>query len=168
MAYYYDEPSRTFNEYLLVPGHTPATCVPASVSLKTPLVKYRKGQEECPLSLNIPMVSAIMAAVSDDNMAVALATEGGLSFIYGNQTIEQEAAMVARVKNYKAGFVESDANLSPDMTLNRGCGLEGADGSLHHARHRRWLRPRQAARRRHRARLPPVPHDRARRRSPSS
>ena len=92
MAYYYDEPSRTFNEYLLVPGHTPATCVPASVSLKTPLVKYRKGQEECPLSLNIPMVSAIMAAVSDDNMAVALATEGGLSFIYGNQTIEQEAA----------------------------------------------------------------------------
>ena len=92
MAYYYDEPSRTFNEYLLVPGHTPATCIPASVSLKTPLVKYRKGEEECPLSLNIPMVSAIMAAVSDDNMAVALATEGGLSFIYGNQTIEQEAA----------------------------------------------------------------------------
>ena len=117
MAFYYEEPSRTFNEYLLVPGHTPASCIPTSVSLKTPLVKYRKGQEECPLSLNIPMVSAIMAAVSDDNMAVALATEGGLSFIYGNQTIEQEAAMVARVKNYKAGFVVSDANLSPDQTL---------------------------------------------------
>ena len=128
MAYYYDEPSRTFNEYLLVPGHTPATCVPASVSLKTPLVKYRKGQEECPLSLNIPMVSAIMAAVSDDNMAVALATEGGLSFIYGNQTIEQEAAMVARVKNYKAGFVESDANLSPDMTLNQVVALKEQTG----------------------------------------
>ena len=128
MAYYYDEPSRTFNEYLLVPGHTPATCIPASVSLKTPLVKYRKGQEECPLTLNIPMVSAIMAAVSDDNMAVALATEGGLSFIYGNQTIEQEAAMVARVKNYKAGFVESDANLSPDMTLNQVVELKEATG----------------------------------------
>ena len=117
MAFYYDEPSRTFNEYLLVPGHTPATCIPAKVDLKTPLVRYRKGEEECPISLNIPMVSAIMAAVSDDKMAVALATEGGLSFIYGNQTIEQEAAMVARVKNYKAGFVASDANLSPDMTL---------------------------------------------------
>ena len=128
MAYYYDEPSRTFNEYLLVPGHTPATCIPASVSLKTPLVKYRKGQEECPLTLNIPMVSAIMAAVSDDNMAVALATEGGLSFIYGNQTIEQEAAMVARVKNYKAGFVESDANLSPEMTLNQVVELKEATG----------------------------------------
>ena len=117
MAFYYEEPSRTFNEYLLVPGHTPASCIPTSVSLKTPLVKYRKGQEECPISLNIPMVSAIMAAVSDDKMAVALATEGGLTFIYGNQTIEQEAAMVARVKAYKAGFVESAANLSPDMTL---------------------------------------------------
>ena len=117
MAYYYDEPSRTFNEYLLVPGHTPSTCVPTAVSLKTPLVKYRKGEEECPLSLNIPMVSAIMAAVSDDRMAVALATEGGLSFIYGNQTIEDQAAMVKRVKDYKAGFVISDSNLSPDMTL---------------------------------------------------
>ena len=117
MAYYFDEPSRTFNEYLLVPGHTPASCVPTAVSLKTPLVKYRKGEEECPLSLNIPMVSAIMTAVSDDRMAVALATEGGLSFIYGNQSIEDEAAMVARVKDYKAGFVTSDANLSPDMTL---------------------------------------------------
>ena len=117
MALYYDEPSRTFNEYLLVPGHTPSTCIPAAVSLRTPLVKYRKGEEECPLTLNIPMVSAIMAAVSDDRMAVALATEGGLSFIYGNQTIESEAAMVARVKSYKAGFVVSDANLSPEMTL---------------------------------------------------
>ena len=117
MAFYFEEPSRTFNEYLLVPGHTPADCVPTKVSLKTPLVKYRKGQEECPMSLNVPMVSAIMAAVSDDRMAVALATEGGLSFIYGNQSIEDEAAMVARVKDYKAGFVTSDANLSPDMTL---------------------------------------------------
>ncbi|MBR3257847.1 MAG: IMP dehydrogenase, partial [Eggerthellaceae bacterium] len=117
MAMYYDEPSRTFNEYLLVPGHTPASCIPASVSLRTPLVKYRKGEEECPLTLNIPMVSAIMAAVSDDRMAVALATEGGMSFIYGNQSIESEAAMVARVKSYKAGFVTSDANLSPEDTL---------------------------------------------------
>ncbi len=117
MAFYYEEPSHTFNEYLLVPGHTPASCVPTAVSLKTPLVKYRKGEEECPISLNIPMVSAIMAAVSDDRMAVSLATEGGLAFIYGNQTIEDEAAMVARVKDYKAGFVTSDANLSPDMTL---------------------------------------------------
>ena len=117
MAYYYDEPSRTFNEYLLVPGYSPSTCVPQDVSLKTPLVRYRKGEEECPISLNIPMISAIMQSVSGDRMAVALATEGGMSFIYGSQTVEDEAAMVKRVKDYKAGFVVSDANLSPEMTL---------------------------------------------------
>ena len=128
MAFYYEEPSRTFNEYLLVPGHTPTDCIPAQVSLKTPLVRYRKGAEECPISLNVPMVSAIMAAVSDDHMAVALATEGGLSFIYGNQTIEEEAAMVSRVKQYKAGFVVSDATLSPDMTLGQVLELKEKTG----------------------------------------
>ena len=87
MATYYKEPSHTFSEYLLVPGYTDERCIPANVSLKTPLVKYRKGEEECPLSLNIPMVSAIMQSVSDDKMAIALAKEGGISFIYGNQTI---------------------------------------------------------------------------------
>lgn len=117
MAYYFEEPSRTFNEYLLVPGYSPSDCVPAAVSLKTPLVKYKKGKEECPIQLSIPMISAIMQSVSDDKMAVALATEGGMSFIYGSQSIEDEAAMVARVKDYKAGFVTSDVNLRPDMTL---------------------------------------------------
>ena len=117
MAFYFEEPSRTFNEYLLVPGYTSEETIPQNVSLKTPLVKYRRGEEEPAICLNIPMVSAIMQAVSDDKMAIALATEGGLSFIYGSQTIEDQAAMVARVKDYKAGFVVSDANLSPDMTL---------------------------------------------------
>ena len=117
MAFYFEEPSRTFNEYLLVPGYTSEDTIPANVNLHTPLVKYRRGEEEPAISLSIPMVSAIMQAVSDDNMAIALATEGGLSFIYGSQSIEDQAAMVARVKDYKAGFVTSDANLSPDMTL---------------------------------------------------
>ena len=117
MAFYFEEPSRTFNEYLLVPGYTSEETIPQNVCLKTPLVKYRRGEEEPAISLNIPMVSAIMQAVSDDKMAIALATEGGLSFIYGSQTIEDQAAMVARVKDYKAGFVVSDANLSPEMTL---------------------------------------------------
>lgn len=117
MAYYFKEPSRTFGEYLLVPGYSSAQCIPSNVSLKTPLVKFKKGQEPCPLSLNIPLVSAIMQSVSDDRMAVALAKEGGISFIYGSQSIESEAAMVARVKNYKAGFVTSDSNISPEATL---------------------------------------------------
>ena len=117
MAKYYNEPSRTFSEYLLIPGYTSEDCIPANVSLRTPLVKYRKGEEECPISLNIPMVSAIMQSVSNDTLAIALAKEGGMSFIYGSQSIEDEAAMVARVKNYKAGFVVSDTQLSPTSTL---------------------------------------------------
>ena len=118
MAYYFNEPSRTFSEYLLVPGYTSEECIPANVNLSTPLTKYRKGEEEPAIKLNIPMVSAIMQSVSNDTMAIALAKEGGVSFIYGSQSIEDEAAMVARVKNYKAGFVESDSNLAPDATLS--------------------------------------------------
>ena len=117
MATYCQEPSRTFSEYLLIPGYTSRECIPANVNLRTPLVKFRKGEEECPLSLNIPLVSAIMQSVSNDTLAIALAKEGGVSFIYGSQSIEDEAAMVARVKSYKAGFVVSDSNLRPDSTL---------------------------------------------------
>ena len=99
MAYFYEEPSRTFGEYLLVPGYSSAENVPTAVSLKTPLVKYRKGEEACPLEMNIPMISAIMQSVSGDKLAIALAREGGVSFIYGSQSIENEAAMVRRVKS---------------------------------------------------------------------
>ena len=88
MAYYFDEPSRTFSEYLLVPGYSSTECRPENVSLRTPLTKFRKGEEEAAITMNIPMVSAIMQAVSDDKLAIALAKEGGVSFIYGSQTIE--------------------------------------------------------------------------------
>ncbi len=116
MAILINEPSRTFGEYLLIPGYTSAECIPSNVSLRTPLVKFKKG-EEPEISLNIPMTSAIMQSVSDDKLAIALAKEGGLSFIYGSQSIESEAEMVARVKAYRAGFVVSDSNLCPEDTL---------------------------------------------------
>ena len=116
MAFYYEEPSRTFSEYLLIPGYSSTHCIPSQVNLKTPLVKYRKGEEPA-LSINVPMVSAIMQSVSDDNLAVSLAQEGGLSFIYGSQPVEKQAEMVKKVKNYRAGFVVSDSNVSPEMTL---------------------------------------------------
>ena len=128
MAYYYPEPSHTFSEYLLVPGYTSPDCVPSNVSLRTPLVKFRKGTEDCPLMLSIPMVSAIMQSVSNDTLAVALARAGGLSFIYGSQSVEDEAAMVARVKSYKAGFVPSDSNLPPDATLQDVLELKERNG----------------------------------------
>ena len=117
MATFFNEPCHTFGEYLLIPGYSSSQCIPSKVDLKTPLVKYRKGEEECSLTINIPLVSAIMQAVSDDKLSIALAKEGGLSFIYGSQSIEEEAKMVANVKNYKAGFVESDSNISPEHTL---------------------------------------------------
>ena len=116
MAKYFEEPSRTFSEYLLIPGYTDENCIPANVSLRTPLVKHARGEEPA-ISLNIPLVSAIMQSVSNDTLAIALAREGGISFIYGSQSVEDEAAMVRRVKNYKAGFVVSDSNLTPDSTL---------------------------------------------------
>jgi IMP dehydrogenase len=116
MAHIIEDISRTFNEYLLIPGLTTKDCNPDAVSLRTPLVKFRKG-EQSKISLNIPFVSAIMQSVSDSNMAIALAKNGGLSFIFGSQSIDSQAEMVRKVKKHKAGFVVSDANLTPEHTL---------------------------------------------------
>ncbi|MBE6805093.1 MAG: IMP dehydrogenase [Ruminococcaceae bacterium] len=127
MAYYFNDVSHTFNEYLLVPGYSSSECIPANVSLKTPLVKFKKG-EEPEISLNIPMVSAIMQSVSGEKLAVALAREGGVSFIYGSQSVEDEAAMVARAKNFKAGFVVSASNIRPDQTLADILALKAENG----------------------------------------
>ncbi len=127
MAFIYSEPSHTFSEYLLLPGLTRRDCIPGNVSLRTPLVKYKKG-EESSIYLNAPMVSAVMQAVSDDNMAIALAKNGGLSFIFVSQPIESQAEMVSRVKKYKSGFVVSDSNLGPDNTLSDVLALKARKG----------------------------------------
>ena len=128
MAYYYPEPSHTFSEYLLVPGYTSEECIPDRVTLKTPLVKFRKGMEEPAISLNVPLTSAVMQSVSNDTLAIALAKEGGISFIFGSQTIENQAAMVAKVKNHKAGFVTSASNLTPENTLADVLALKAKNG----------------------------------------
>jgi IMP dehydrogenase len=127
VAYYYEEPSRTFSEYLLIPGYTDEKCIPSAVSLRTPIVKFKKG-EASELSANIPLVSAIMQSVSNDTMAIALAKEGGISFIYGSQPIDEQAAMIRRVKSYKAGFVPSDSNIRPDQTLDDLLALKEKQG----------------------------------------
>lgn len=116
MAQFFEDVSRTFSEYLLVPGLTTKDCVPGKVSLKTPLVKFKKGEEPS-LELNVPFVSAIMQSVSDHNLAIALARNGGLSFIFGSQPIDTQVEMVRKVKKFKAGFVVSDSNVTPDQTL---------------------------------------------------
>ena len=127
MAYFFSGQSHTFNEYLLVPGYSSSECIPDNVSLRTPLTRFRAGEEPA-LSLNVPMVSAVMQSVSGDRLAVALAQEGGVSFLYGSQSIEDEAAMVARVKNHKAGFVVSASNLTPDSTLADVLALKAKNG----------------------------------------
>jgi IMP dehydrogenase len=116
MAIFYDEPSRTFSEYLLIPNRTRKDCSPDRVCLQTPLVKFTRGEEPA-RHLNIPFSSAIMQAVSDHNMAIALARCGGISFIFCSQPIESQVEMVRRVKKFKAGFVVSDANLRPSDSL---------------------------------------------------
>jgi IMP dehydrogenase len=116
MPHITDDISRTFSEYLLIPGLTTKDCYPDRVSLKAPLVKFHKDSVP-EIELNIPFVSAIMQSVSDSNMAIALAKNGGLSFIYGSQPIEQQAEMVSKVKKFKAGFVISNANLTPEHNL---------------------------------------------------
>ena len=116
MPHIIDDISRTFSEYLLIPGLTTKDCYPDKVSLKTPLVKFRKGDRP-EIELNIPFVSAIMQSVSDSKMAIALAKNGGLSFIYGSQSIENQVEMVEKVKKFKAGFVISNANLTPEHSL---------------------------------------------------
>lgn len=116
MAKYYNEPSRTFSEYLLFPNYSSKECVPENVSLRTPITKFKKGEEPA-ISMNVPLTSAVMQSVSDDKMAVALAKEGGISFIYGSQSIESQAMMVARAKEYKAGFVVSGTYVSPTSTI---------------------------------------------------
>jgi IMP dehydrogenase len=116
MAKYFEEPSRTFNEYLLVPGYSSTDCTPDNVSLKTPITKFKKGEQPA-IESNVPLVSAIMQSVSDDRMAVALAKEGGIAFIFASQPIESQEEMVRKVKSHKAGFVTSDSNIRPDQTL---------------------------------------------------
>ncbi len=116
MAYFYSEPAHTFSEYLLIPNLTQKHHLSKDVSLKTPLVKFEKGDQP-DLELNIPFASAIMQAVSDHNMAIALARFGGISFIYASQPIEQQTWMVREVKKFKAGFVVSDSSIMPDTPL---------------------------------------------------
>ncbi len=117
MAMIFEQESRTFSEYLLVPNLTTRDNTPENVDLSTAIVRYRKGKEASRLSINIPLVSAIMQAVSDDGMGIALSRSGGLSFIYASQSIDSQADMVRKVKKYKAGFVTSDSNVTPDATL---------------------------------------------------
>ncbi|WP_045741053.1 IMP dehydrogenase [Actinoplanes rectilineatus] len=121
------EISRTFGEYLLLPNLTDEGCTPDRVDLSAPLVRHRVG-EQSPIQISVPLVSAIMGAVSSPQLAVALAQVGGLSFIHQNQPVAEQAAMVAAVKRHKAGFRHNDVNIKPSATLDEADALLQAGG----------------------------------------
>ncbi len=116
MATIYQDVSRTFSEFLLLPNLTKKDCTPTNVNLSSPVVKFSKG-EKPQIEMNIPIVSAIMQSVSNDTLAIALAKCGGMSFIYGSQSITNQTEMVRKVKKHKSGFVVSDSNVSVNHTL---------------------------------------------------
>ena len=128
MATIFADESRTFSEYLLIPNLTTERNTPDQVDLSAPICKYRKGEEESKLKINIPMVSAVMQAVSDSGMAIALARCGGMSFVFQSQSIESQCEMIKKVKKYKAGIVTSDSNLTPESTLADVLALKEAKG----------------------------------------
>jgi IMP dehydrogenase len=135
MAFIYEEPSRTFGEFLLVPNLTTKHSLPAMVDMRAPVVRFKAEASDTPpdprlspLTINVPITSALMQSVSGADLAIALARCGGISFVFGSQPIEEEAAMVRRVKNYKAGFVVSDSNLRPDATLAHVLALSEQSG----------------------------------------
>ena len=127
MAVIIDDISRTFQEYLLLPGLTRKENTPANVDLKVPVQRITNERQDV-LSANIPIVSAAMQAVTGPELAIALARKGGIGFIYCSQTVEEEAAMVRKVKEHKAGFVESDLNLPPTATLFEALALRAKKG----------------------------------------
>jgi len=97
------EPSRALAEFRLLPGLTMPESTTGTISLQTHLVRSPRGG--C-IDLKIPLVAAAMQSVSGVEMGIALAREGGVAFLYSSQAIEQQASMVKKVKQYKAGFVK--------------------------------------------------------------
>ena len=98
----------TFDDVLLVPAHS--NVLPKNVSLKTQLTKN--------ISLNIPLVSAAMDTVTESNLAIALAEEGGLGIIHKNLTPKNQASHVAKVKRFESGVVNDPITIGPNMSVD--------------------------------------------------
>lgn len=117
MAYYFSEPSRTFGEYLLVPGLFSSECIPR-LSASKPAGQVPQGRRSLPPDHEHPHGFGYHAVrFRRKARHCPLPKQGGVSFIYGSQSVQSEADMVRRVKAYKKGFVTSDSNLPPEATL---------------------------------------------------
>jgi IMP dehydrogenase len=127
MAKIIDDISRTFNEYLLIPRLSKREHVTSNVEISASIQRWTKASGP-KRTLNVPMISAAMQAVTGSNLAIALARKGGCGFIYCSQSIESQAEMVRDVKMHKAGFVQSDSNLSQHSTLMDAVKLRNKTG----------------------------------------
>ena len=101
------EEALTFDDLLLVPAHS--TVLPNTADLSTYLTSNIK--------INIPMISSAMDTVTESNLAIALAQEGGIGFIHKNMPIDKQADEVLRVKRFESGMVTKPVVVSPDATL---------------------------------------------------
>ncbi len=99
----------TFDDVLLVPSHS--SVLPNTANLSTQLTKS--------IRLNIPMLSAAMDTVTEANLAIALAQEGGIGFIHKNMSIERQAEEVRRVKKYESGIVTDPVTVTPETTIRQ-------------------------------------------------
>ncbi|HET7790750.1 MAG TPA: IMP dehydrogenase [Gemmatimonadales bacterium] len=100
-------PALTFDDVLLVPRH--ATVHPRSVDVKSRFTRK--------ISLNIPLVSAAMDTVTEAEMAMAIAREGGIGVIHKNMPVDRQAAEVDRVKRSESGMILNPITLGPDRPL---------------------------------------------------
>lgn len=101
------EEALTFDDLLLVPAHS--TVLPNTADLSTYLTSKIK--------INIPMISSAMDTVTEANLAIALAQEGGVGFIHKNMPIDHQAEEVLRVKRFESGMVTKPVVIHPDATL---------------------------------------------------
>ncbi len=105
----------TYDDVLLVPARSSA--MPRSVSTRTFLTRH--------IELNIPLVSAAMDTVTESDMAIAIAREGGVGVLHKNMTIEQQSAEVRRVKRSESGMIRDPITLHPDNTVGEARQLMG-------------------------------------------
>ncbi|WP_097461799.1 IMP dehydrogenase [Mangrovitalea sediminis] len=117
----------TFDDVLLIPGYSEV--LPKDVSLKTRLTRG--------IELNVPLVSAAMDTVTEAELAIAMAQEGGIGIIHKNMSVEQQASAVRKVKKFESGVVKDPITVTPDTTVrellditfaNKISGLPVVDG----------------------------------------
>ncbi len=120
MAKISERTSRTFTEYLILPGRTSRNARIEDISLRSRLTHN--------LEIPLPFLSAAMQSVTGHELAIELAKQGGLGVVPGSLPVEEQASVVNMVKRYKSGFVHNPMTVSPDDRISRLLELEKRHG----------------------------------------